>query len=102
MRPKAKDIERAKNCMKDADLVVVGSLQWADKPLESQKSALRQLLKINPDIVLLSLMSPYDIRNYPQIKNVIAMYGISKFSSKAAADIILGNIEPMGKAPVNL
>lgn len=102
MRPKAKDIERAKNCMKDADLVVVGSLQWADKPLESQKSALRQLLKINPDIVLLSLMSPYDIRNYPEIKNVIAMYGISKFSSKAAADIILGNIEPMGKAPVNL
>ena len=102
MRPKAKDIQRAKDCMKEADLVVVGSLQWADKPIESQKLALKQLLKINPDIVLLSLMSPYDIKNYPQIKNVIAMYGISKFSSKAAANIILGNIEPQGKAPVAL
>jgi beta-N-acetylhexosaminidase len=79
-----------------------GSLQWADKPLESQKVALKQLLKINPNIVLLSLMSPYDIKNYPQIKNVIAMYGISKFSSKAAANIILGNLEPKGKAPVAL
>ena len=102
MRPKAKDIERAKECMKGADLVVVGSLQWADKPLESQKNALKQLLRINPNIVLLSLMSPYDIKNYPQIKNVIAMYGISKFSTKAAANIILGNIEAKGKAPVAL
>lgn len=102
MRPKAKDIQRAKECMKGADLVVVGSLQWADKPLESQKNALKQLLRINPDIVLLSLMSPYDIKNYPQVKNVIAMYGISNFSSKAAANIILGNIEPKGKAPVAL
>ncbi len=102
MRPKAKDIERAKECMKGADLVVVGSLQWADKPLESQKNALKQLLKINPNIVLLSLMSPYDIKNYPQIKNVIAMYGISRFSTKAAANILLGNIEAKGKAPVAL
>lgn len=102
MRPKAKDIERAKECMKGADLVVLGSLQWADKPLESQKNALKQLLKINPNIVLLSLMSPYDIKNYPQVKNIIAMYGISKFSSKAAANIILGNIEAKGKAPIAL
>lgn len=102
MRPKAKDIQRAKECMKGADLVVVGSLQWADKPLESQKNALKQLLKINPNIVLLSLMSPYDIKNYPQIKNVIAMYGVSRFSTKAAANILLGNIEAKGKAPVAL
>ena len=94
MRPKAKDIQRAKDCMKEADLVVVGSLQWADKPIESQKLALKQLLKINQDIVLLSLMSPYDIKNYPQIKNVIAMYGISKFSSKAAANVIILNVDP--------
>lgn len=102
MRPKAKDIERAKDCMKGADLVVVGSLQWADKPLESQKNAIKQLSKINPDIILLSLMSPYDIDNYPQIKTVIAMYGISRFSSKAAANILLGNIESKGKIPVKL
>ncbi|MBQ4493817.1 MAG: glycoside hydrolase family 3 protein [Elusimicrobiaceae bacterium] len=102
MNPQAKDIARAKDCMKEADLVVVGSLQWADRPLLSQKIAIKQLAKINPDIVLLSLMSPYDIKNYPQIKNVIAMFGISKFSSKAAANIILGNIEAKGKSPVNL
>ncbi len=102
MRPQAKDIQRAKECMKEADLVVVGSLQWADKSLTSQKAAIKQLAKINKDIVLLSLMSPYDIKNYPEIKNVIAMYGVSKFSSKAAANIILGNIEAKGKAPVVL
>lgn len=102
MRPQAKDMDRAKECMKDADLVVVGSLQWADKSLTAQKNAIKQLAKINPDIVLLSLMSPYDIKNYPQIKNIIAMYGISKFSSKAAANIILGNIPAKGKIPVNL
>lgn len=102
MRPKQPDIDRAKKCMKDADLVVIGSLQWADTPIDSQKKAIDELLESDKDIILLSLMSPYDIKFYPQAKNVIAMYGANKLSARTAADIILGNITPKGKLPVNL
>ena len=102
MRPKDVDIRRAKKCMKDADLVIIGSLQWADKPIASQKRAIEQLLKEDKDIILLSLMSPYDIKSYPQAKNVIAIYGVNKLSAQATAEIILGNIEAKGKLPIKL
>ena len=60
------------------------------------------MLESDKDIILLSLMSPYDIKFYPQAKNVIAMYGANKLSARTAADIILGNIPAKGKLPVNL
>lgn len=102
MRPKQIDIKRAKKCMENADLVILGSLQWADKPISSQKKAIDELLKENKDIILISLMSPYDIKFYPQAKNVIAMYGVNKLSARVAAEIILGNIKAQGKLPILL
>lgn len=102
MRPKQIDIKRAKECMDKADLVILGSLQWADKPILSQKNAIEELLKEKKDIILLSLMSPYDIKFYPQAKNVIAIYGVNKLSARAAAEIILGDIEAKGKLPIRL
>jgi hypothetical protein len=102
-RPKDADMQRARKCMQGADLVLVGSLQWTDKPIPSQLKAITELLK-NPskDIIFLSLMSPYDIKFYPDAKNVIALYGVNKLSSRAAADIILGNIEAKGVLPIKL
>jgi beta-N-acetylhexosaminidase len=102
MRPGENDIRRAKQCMMNADLVILGSLQWADKPIVAQRAAVRELLKEDKDIILLSLMSPYDIKFYPEAKNIIALYGVNKLSSRAAADIILGNIEPRGRLPIKL
>lgn len=102
MRPKDADIKRAKKCMDGADLVLIGSLQWADKPIAAQRSAIRELLKTDKDVIFLSLMSPYDIKFYPEAKNIVALYGANKLSTRAAADIILGNIEPKGKLPVKI
>ena len=102
LRPKEIDIRRAKECMSNADLVILGSLQWADKPIPSQKRAIEQLLKEDKDIIFLSLMSPYDIKFYPQAKNVIAIYGVNKLSAHATAEIILGNKEAKGKLPIKL
>lgn len=102
LRPKEIDIRRAKECMSNANLVILGSLQWADKPIPSQKRAIEQLLKEDKDIIFLSLMSPYDIKFYPQAKNVIAIYGVNKLSAHATAEIILGNKEAKGKLPIKL
>jgi beta-N-acetylhexosaminidase len=102
MRPRADDIARAKKCMQDADLVLLGSMQWADKSVAAQRAAISELLKSDKDIILISLMSPYDIKHYPQAKNIMALYGINKLSSRASADIILGNIEAKGKLPIKL
>lgn len=102
LRPSKDDVKYIEKCMQGADLTVLGSLQWADKPYAEQKKVIDGLLEKKQDIILLSLMSPYDIKFYPQAKNVIAVYGVNKISARAAADVILGNIEAKGNLPIKL
>lgn len=100
--PRARDISRAKNCAKGADAVVVTSLQWADKFNISQRKAISALLQDHADLVLISTMSPYDIANYPEVDTILATYGLNRYALSTAADILLGNVEPKGKMPVDI
>ena len=47
-------------------------------------------------------MSPYDIVNYPEVKTILATYGLNRFALRTAADILLGNIEARGKLPLDI
>lgn len=100
--PTKRDIQRAKKCMQKADITVLGSLQWANKKNIKQKEAIDELMQEKNKIILLSLMSPYDIRNYPKAKTILALYGINKFSAANAASVILGEIIPQGRLPISL
>ncbi len=102
LTPKAVDAKRARECAKGADLLVVTSLQWADKTNINQKNTIRALLLENPRHVFISTMSPYDIANYPTAQTILATYGLNKYVLETAADIILGNQKPLGKLPVKL
>ena len=102
LTPKAVDAKRAKECAAGADLLVVTSLQWADKTNINQKNTIQALFKENPRNVFISTMSPYDIANYPAANTVLATYGLNRYVLQAAADIILGNLQPQGKLPVSL
>lgn len=102
MTPQAVDARRARNCAKGSDLLILGSLQWADKINVNQKNIIDELLQQYPKAILISTMSPYDIPNYPQANTVLATYGINKYVLQTAADIILGNQKPQGKLPVTL
>lgn len=101
LTPKQKDLNRAKKCIEGTDLVIIGSLQWANKEVTAQKKAIENLIKLNDNTILLSLMSPYDIKNYPQAKTVLALYGINKFSAVTAAEIILGTKQAQGNLPIS-
>ena len=102
LSPKQKDLQRAKKCMQNADITVLGSLQWANKETQAQKQTIESLMQSDKKIILLSLMSPYDIKNYPKAKTVLALYGINKFSAENAASIILGQINPKGHLPISI
>lgn len=101
LTPKQKDINRAKDCVLNADIAVIGTLQWANKGVPAQKKATEELLNLNGNTVILSLMSPYDLKHYPNARTVLAIYGVNSFSATAAAEIILGNIKPKGQLPIN-
>ncbi|MGN0025007.1 MAG: glycoside hydrolase family 3 N-terminal domain-containing protein [Candidatus Avelusimicrobium sp.] len=102
LTPRKKDSQRAAACAKGADLLIVTSLQWADKTNINQKNAINGLIKENKNTVFISTMSPYDIKNYPEAGTVLATYGLNRYVLKTAADIILGNQKAMGKLPVEL
>ena len=102
LTPRKKDSQRAAACAKGADLLIVTSLQWADKTNINQKNAINGLIKENKNTVFISTMSPYDIKNYPEADVVLATYGLNKYALQTAADIILGNLPPRGVLPVQL
>ena len=99
--PKQKDLDRARACIANTDIAVIGSLQWANKEIPVQKQAIDTLMKLNKNTILLSLMSPYDIKNYPQAKTLLALYGVNKFSAVTAAKIILGEEQAKGNLPIS-
>lgn len=102
LTPRKKDSQRAAACAKGADLLIVTSLQWADKTNINQKNAINGLIEENPNTVFISTMSPYDIKNYPEADVVLATYGLNKYVLQTAADIILGNQSARGVLPVEL
>ena len=102
LTPRAIDAKRAKECAQGADLLVVTSLQWADKTNINQKNTIRALFEEHPHHVFISTMSPYDIPNYPQANTILATYGLNRYVLQTAADIILGNLPARGKLPVDL
>ena len=102
LTPRKKDSQRAAVCAKGADLLIVTSLQWADKTNINQKNAINGLIGENPNTVFISTMSPYDIKNYPEADVVLATYGLNKYVLQTAADIILGNQSARGVLPVDL
>lgn len=102
LTPRKKDSQRAAACAKGADLLILTSLQWADKTNINQKNAINGLIKENKNTVFISTMSPYDIKNYPEADTVLATYGLNRYVLQTAADIILGNQKALGKLPVEL
>lgn len=102
LSPREKDVTRALKCAEGADLVVVASLQWADKVNSSQKYTIEKLNEQSKNLILLSVMSPYDIPHYPSIGTVLATYGLNSFALQTAADVIVGNAQARGIMPVEL
>ena len=85
-----------------ADILVLGSFQWAAAQNRSQREALKALLSSGKPAVLLSLMNPYDLAGYPEAKTALALYGMTEPSMAAAGRALAGLEQPQGRLPVEL
>lgn len=100
--PSARDTRKILAYAREADLLVIGSFQWAQAQNSAQTTTIRSLLELGKPSVVVSLMNPYDTELYPEAGAVMATYGISRTSMAAAAKILSGVIEPVGRPPVEL
>lgn len=61
-----------------------------------------ELLAINPNIIIVSVRTPYDIGVLPEIPAALAAYGNNPPSLQAIADVLTGKVEAAGVLPVSL
>ena len=87
---------------RQADTLIIGSFQWAAAQNASQKDMIKQLLKTGKPSVVLSLMSPYDMLNYPEADCAMVLYGMTAPAMSAAGKALTGVIEPKGRLPILL
>lgn len=100
--PEADVLPKAQECARRAARLIIGSTQRYDTPDPVQKEIITQLLTQFPDAALLSLLSPYDINFYPQARTLLAVYGPTADTARAAGEILLGEKSPSGRLPVPL
>jgi beta-N-acetylhexosaminidase len=98
----AADRKRIERAARDADILVIGSFQWAGAQNASQREEISALLASNKTAVLLSLMNPYDLAGYPQARCALALYGMTAPSLSAAGEALTGALKPVGRLPVTL
>ncbi len=60
------------------------------------------LLAINPNIIIVSIRTPYDLSVLPKVPTALAAYGSNPPSLQAIAGILTGKVEPSGMLPVVL
>jgi len=62
----------------------------------------RSLYRLHPKVAYTAFGSPYVIRELPAVPRLLAAYGNSDCSQRAAVKVWLGEIEPSGTLPVHI
>jgi beta-N-acetylhexosaminidase len=68
----------------------------------AQTNAVRRILGVHADALLVSLREPYDATLFPQAHNVIATYGDDRPSMAGLADVLFAHRKATGQLPLEL
>jgi beta-N-acetylhexosaminidase len=98
--PDASAITAALNMAGDGRKVIVTTVDANVYP--GQVRLVTELLAINPNIITISVRTPYDISVLPIAPTVLAAYGSNPPALQAIADVLMGKSERCGILPVIL
>jgi beta-N-acetylhexosaminidase len=98
-RPSESEIAATLAAARDADAVVFGSVDLASNP--EQARLVRELGARRP-LALVSLRSPYDVLAVPEVPAYLCVYHGREAGLQAAAELLLGELRPSGKLPVEI
>jgi beta-N-acetylhexosaminidase len=108
-RSTEKEVERALDKAKEADLVIVsmygrvrtGQSNSGALP-DAGTRALRKLMERKTPLVGISFGNPYLLQSFPDLKTYVVAYGDMPSLQRAAARALLGEIDITGKLPITL
>lgn len=101
-KPDEASIAAAADAAASADLVVVGTYDWGAAGYAEQEALAKRLVAAGKPLVLASLMNPYDLRKFPEVRTAVASYGITPVSMRALVKVLFGEIPPRGRLPVTI
>lgn len=84
----------------DADLVVLGTVDALGEP--SVVELARALVATSRPVIAVALRAPWDADAYPEVRTVVATYGIGRSSLAALVSAVAGDAPITGRAPVAL
>jgi beta-N-acetylhexosaminidase len=84
----------------DGHKIIVATTDVSFYP--GQVKLVKELLAKNPNVMIVSLRTPYDIRMLPMVPTVLAAYGGNPPALRAIADILMGKVQATGVSPVTL
>lgn len=67
-----------------------------------QTEAVKKLLQLRKDAVIVSLEAPYEIKKFPFVDTFLVTYGFRKVQVEALFKILTGVIKPTGRLPVEI
>ena len=98
--PEADAINAAASKTSDQLKVIVATTDANLYP--SQVKLVTQLLRKTPNIIIVSVRTPYDISVLPRVPTALAAYGGNPPTLQAIADVLMGKVEASGILPVTL
>src|SRR5699024_9379235 len=103
--PSDDDIAAAVAAAKKADTVVVTTMKAGDTATDEQggqAKLVKQLLKTDATVIVLAVRDPYDINQFTDAPTYLATYVDNAVAMEAAARVLLGEVAPQGKLPVDI
>src|SRR5688572_10088989 len=98
--PDASTIAAAMNMVPDGCKVIVATTDANLYP--AQVKLVTELLAKTPNIILVSVRTPYEISGFPSVSTILAAYGNNRPALQAIADVLTGEAEASGVLPVSL
>ena len=68
----------------------------------AQAADIRRIIAVRPDVIAASTGNPYDILHFPEIDTYLVSYGARQVQLEALFRVITGEIEPVGRLPVEI
>lgn len=99
-RPNDEEILRTLQQIKDANRIVVGTLNAFD--CFEQAKLVSAILATGIPTIVIAMRMPYDLIAFPETPTFLCTYSIQPPSIKAVASVIMGKLKPQGKLPVSI
>ncbi|HVA65975.1 MAG TPA: glycoside hydrolase family 3 N-terminal domain-containing protein [Elusimicrobiota bacterium] len=100
--PSAEDSDGLVKQATGAGVIIFGAYKDGGLDNKLQVELYNRLRALKKPIIVVSLMDPYDLKDFPGAAAQICIYGITPASMKALAKVLFGAAVPGGKLPVNI